>query len=58
VQVDRLEVASGRRSAWKTVRPLNPAVSGLTVLIVSPDGAVAYGYSKGASQLYVIKGLK
>jgi eukaryotic-like serine/threonine-protein kinase len=58
VQVDRLEVASGHRSAWKTVRPLNPAVSGLTVLIVSSDGTVAYGYSKGASQLYVIKGLK
>jgi hypothetical protein len=30
----------------------------LDLLIVSPDGAVTYGYSKGASQLYVIKGLK
>jgi hypothetical protein len=50
---------SCRRSAWKTVvRPLNAAFSGFTVLIASPDGAVAYGYSKGASQLYVIKGLK
>jgi hypothetical protein len=57
-QVDRLEVTSGRRSTWKTVRPLNPAVSGLGVLIVSPDGAVAYGYSRSRSELYVIKGLK
>ena len=58
VRVDRLEVASGRRSAWKSIRPLTAAISGLASLIVSPDGAVAYGYSRNASQLYVIKGLK
>ena len=58
VQIDRVEVRSGRRSAWKTVRPLGPAVSGFIKLIVSPDGAIAYGYSRSRSQLYVIKGLK
>jgi hypothetical protein len=49
---------SGRRSAWKTIRPLSAAVSGLTNLIASPDGALAYVYRADASQLYVIKGLK
>jgi hypothetical protein len=58
VQIERIDVMSGRRSTWKTIRPLHPAVSGLSGLIVSPDGAVAYGYRADASQLYVIKGLK
>jgi len=57
-QVDRIDVASGRRTAWKTVRPLNPAVCGAYALMVSPDGTVAYGYRADASQLYTIKGLK
>ena len=47
-----------RRAVWKTIRPLNPAVSDLMDLIVPPDGAVAYLYRADASQLYVIKGLK
>ena len=58
VQVERLDVVSGRRSAWKTIRPLTAAVSGLSKLIASPDGALAYVYRRDASQLYVIKGLK
>jgi hypothetical protein len=58
VQVDRIDVASGRRSAWKTIRPLNPALSGVRGLIVAPDGAIAYGYGRSRSELYVIKGLK
>ncbi|MEI6667540.1 MAG: protein kinase [Acidobacteriota bacterium] len=57
-KIDRLDVASGRRSAWKTVHPLKSLVSGLSNLIVSPSGATAYGYNRDASQLYVIKGLK
>jgi len=57
-QIDRLEVASGARSAWKTVRPNFPAVAGIRTLIVSPDGAMVYGYRKNSSELYVIKGLK
>src|SRR6185369_8651435 len=36
--VDRLEVDSGARSSWKTVHPLQPAVSGLHRIIASPDG--------------------
>ncbi len=58
VQVDRIEVASGARSAWKTVQPMYAAVCGLGTVIASPDGALAYGYSRARSELYVIKGLK
>ncbi|MEJ7622827.1 MAG: protein kinase [Pyrinomonadaceae bacterium] len=57
-QVDRLDVASAKRTAWKTVHPLNPSASGIVNLIVAPDGAIAYGYRKDDSQLCVIKGLK
>ncbi len=57
-QIDQLEVASGARSAWKTVRPNFAAVAGLRTLIVSPDGAMVYDYRKNRSELYVIKGLK
>jgi hypothetical protein len=56
--VDRLDVDSGARSSWKTVHPLQPAVSGLHRIIASPDGALAYGYSRTRSELYVIKGLR
>jgi hypothetical protein len=56
-QVDRLDVASGARSAWKTVRPLQAAVTGLRTIMASPDGALVYGYSRTRSELYVMKGL-
>jgi hypothetical protein len=58
VQVDRLDVDSGARSPWKTLHPAYPALSGLGTVIASPDGALAYGYSRTRSELYVIKGLK
>jgi hypothetical protein len=58
VRVDRLDVASGARSPWKTLHPAYPALSGLGRVVASPDGAVAYGYSRTRSELYVIKGLK
>jgi len=56
--IDRLDVASGKRTPWKTVHPLNPSASGIVNLIIAPDGAIAYGYRKDDSQLSVIKGLK
>jgi hypothetical protein len=57
-QIEKIDVGSGRRSTWKTVRPLNPAVTGFRALMVAPDGAVAYSYGRSRSELYVIKGLK
>jgi eukaryotic-like serine/threonine-protein kinase len=58
VQVERLDVLSGARSAWRTVRPAYAAVCGLTALVAAPDGDFAYAYSRTRSELYVIKGLK
>ena len=57
-QVDRLDVASGARSPWKTVRPAHAAIAGLFRIAASPDGDLVYGYSTTRSELYVIKGLK
>ncbi len=57
-QVDRVDLTSGRRVLWKPLRPLQPAVTGLRKVIAAPDGTVFYGYSRSASQLYIIKGLK
>ena len=56
--VERIDVETGARTTWKTVTPLFPAVSGLTRLVVSPDGAVAYDYNRIRTEMYAIKGLK
>ncbi len=57
MRVDRLDTASGRRSVWKPIHTLRPAVNAQFVM-AAPDGTIAYGYARAASQLYVIKGLK
>jgi hypothetical protein len=56
--VDRLDVNSGARVPWKTLHPVHAAVGGLFHVIASPDGGLAYSYSRTRSELYVIKGLK
>ncbi len=56
--VERLDITTGRRTAMTTLRPLQPALSGFRPVIAAPDGAIAYTYTRDASQLYVIKGLK
>ena len=55
-QVDRLDVESGARSAWRTVRPTQATANGTGCLIAAPDGALAYSYIRTRSQLYVIHG--
>lgn len=57
-QVDRLDVDSGARSAWRTVRPTQATVTGVAWLVAAPDGALAYSYVRPRSQLYVIHGLE
>lgn len=56
--VDRVDVGSGRRTLWKTIRPLQPALSGLLSMSAAPDGTLAYSYRRSSAQLYVIKGLQ
>jgi len=57
-QVDRIDLTSSSRSMWKVLKPLQPAVNGLRWVAAAPDGTVLYGYTRSASQLYIIKGLK
>ena len=47
-----------RRVPWKTIHPLSPDVSGLGAVMVAPDSAIGYSYSRSRCELYVIKGLK
>jgi hypothetical protein len=58
MQVDRVNVSTGRRTPWKTVHPAHAAVTGLRRIIASTDGQLAYTYSNHRSELYLIQGLK
>jgi hypothetical protein len=57
-QVSRLDVTTGARSPWRTVHPVNPALSGLRSLVAAPDGSLAYDYSRSRAELYLVRGLK
>jgi hypothetical protein len=59
-QVDRVDLATGRRARLLTVSPPDPVgVQGIQVLLVTPDAtAYAYNVTRKLSELYVIEGLK
>jgi eukaryotic-like serine/threonine-protein kinase len=58
--IDRLEVATGRRSLWKEVRSTEPAgLFGIDTVRITPDGSsYAYTFESGLGTLYVVEGLK
>jgi len=58
MQVDRVNVLTGTRTPWKSVHTNHAAVTGLSRIIASPDGHLAYSYRNTRSELYVIHGLK
>ena len=56
--VSILDPVSGKRTAWKTIRPPRP-VSRVSGLLIAPDGrAYAYDYAVAQSDLYISKGWK
>jgi Tol biopolymer transport system component len=59
-KVNRLEIASGRRTLWKQLMPPDPAgVEYVGPILPTPDGkAYAYGYRRLLSDLYLVEGLK
>ena len=59
-RVERLDVATGRKSLWKEIEPPDRAgVMGILNLSVTPDGAsYAYSYWRMLSDLYLVDGLK
>jgi eukaryotic-like serine/threonine-protein kinase len=59
-RVERVEVATGRRSLWRELMPQDPAgVTGIVRIRVTPDGKYyAYSVNRVLSDLYIAEGLK
>ena len=58
IPVSIVEIASGQRSAWKTIHPSQPVLE-IDDPHVTPDGrAYAYNYVTAQSDLYVAHGLR
>ena len=57
-QVDRLEMATAKRTLWKTFMPANqPGITGLGPISMAEDlRAYAYNYESLVSELYVMEG--
>jgi serine/threonine protein kinase len=58
--VERLEIATGRRSRWKELHPAERAgVLGISTIRMTPDGnSYAYTFSSALGTLYLAQGLK
>ncbi len=58
--VDRVDIATGRRSRVLTVTPADPVgIPGVQAIQMTPDGgAYAYNVTRKLSQLYLIEGLR
>jgi eukaryotic-like serine/threonine-protein kinase len=59
-RIDRLELATGRLTAWKTLRPEDATgVNAMTGGVLTPDGeAYAYTYERDLHDLYLVEGLR
>ncbi len=59
-EVDRVDLATGRRTHVLTVSPPDPVgVQGIQVLLATPDAsAYAYNVTRKLSELYLVEGLK
>jgi len=61
VQIDRLELATGRTEIWKKLIPDDPvAVGNVWNVVIAPDGrSYAYSYIRGfIDDLYVVEGVR
>jgi hypothetical protein len=64
VSIERLDITTGERTPWHTIRPADPAgindiVPGYVMTVyITPDGQTyAYSYRRVLSDLYVVTGL-
>jgi Tol biopolymer transport system component len=59
-KVDRIELATSRRTLWKELRPSDPAgVEFLgPILMTADEKTYVYGYRRLLTDLYVVEGLK
>jgi hypothetical protein len=60
VAVDRVEVATGRRTAARVLSPRDPAgLQGVGHIVMTPDGSrYAYTYFRVLSELFLVEGLR
>ena len=59
-RIDRVDVVTGERTLWKTIKPADPVgLEAINNLFVTLDGRTyCYGYLRTLSDLFVIDGLK
>jgi eukaryotic-like serine/threonine-protein kinase len=59
-KVYRLELASGKKTVWKQIAPLDPTgVSTIGPILITPDGKTyIYGFHRTLGDLYLVEGLK
>ncbi len=59
-RVFRVDIASGRRTPWRELRPADPAgVDLITPIAITPDGrSYAYGLRRIVGDLYLVEGLR
>ena len=59
-KVYRLELATGKKTVWKQIAPLDPTgVSTIGPILMTPDGKTyIYGFHRTLGDLYLVEGLK
>ncbi len=59
-KVSQLDLATGKRTLWRSLAPADPAgVSQIGPIVMTPDGtSYIYGYHRTLSDLYLVEGLK
>jgi Tol biopolymer transport system component len=59
-KVYRLELATGKKTVWKQIAPLDPTgVSTIGPILMTPDGKTyVYGFHRTLGDLYLVDGLK
>ncbi|MGH9704908.1 MAG: protein kinase domain-containing protein [Candidatus Acidiferrales bacterium] len=58
--VYELDIATGKRTLWKSLQPSDPAaVTSVGPILLTPDGKTyVYGYNRKLSELYLVDGMK
>ncbi len=59
-KVFKLDLASGKKTLWKQIVPLDPTgVSTIGPILMTPDGKTyVYGFHRTLGDLYLVEGLK
>ena len=55
-----MELASGKKSVWKEIAPLDPTgIRTIGPVLMTPDGKTyVYGFHRTVGDLYLVEGLK